>query len=255
MLLHGLFLYARMDTESYQFIFHISLAILPVKSDICTYQKTKEVHDMVRKMNQDGKTRKALVAAIEELTGEKAIYRRMPTCNYDIGEITVLKDGSIDFPDGSDIIEQLAEMRFAAEPEQTELTIELPNTITETELDALKRLIASKATLIRKAVGAESLKITVSEDKVAFPWFTLTEGNEGDETATYTAFITALVDMVKRQKRIIATEKDVENEKYAFRCFLLRLGFIGDEYKAARKILLRNLTGSSAWKGGAPNAE
>lgn len=44
---------------------------------------------MVRKMNLDGTTRKALVAAIEELTGEKAVYSRMPTCNYDIGEITV----------------------------------------------------------------------------------------------------------------------------------------------------------------------
>ncbi len=99
-------------------------------------------------------------------------------------------------------------MGFTAEPEQTELTIEIPNTLTE-----------------------------------------------GNETAAYTAFITALVDMVKRQKRITATEKDVENEKYDFRCFLLRLGFIGDEYKTARKILLRNLTGSSAWKGGAPNAE
>lgn len=210
---------------------------------------------MVRKMNLDETTRKALVATIEELTGKKAVYCRMPTCNYDIGEITVLKDGSIDFPDGSDIIEQLAEMGFVAESEQTELTIEIPNTLTESEMDALKRLIASKAALIRNAVGAESLDITVGEDKVAFPWFTLTEGNEGEETATYTAFITSLVDMVKRQKRIVATEKDVENEKYAFRCFLLRLGFIGDKYKTARKILLRSLTGSSAWKGGAPNAE
>ncbi len=33
---------------------------------------------------------------------------------------------------------------------------------------------------------------------------------------------------------------------HAFRCFLLRLGFIGDEYKTTRKILLRNLTGSYA---------
>lgn len=63
---------------------------------------------MVRKMNMDGRTRKAFVAAIEELNGEKAVYRRMPTCNYDIGDVTVLKDGSIDFPDGSDIIERLA---------------------------------------------------------------------------------------------------------------------------------------------------
>lgn len=79
--------------------------------------KPKEVHDMIRKMNLERTTRKALVASIEELTGEKAFYRRMPNCNYDIGKITVLKDGSIDFPDGSDIIERLAKMRFAAEPE------------------------------------------------------------------------------------------------------------------------------------------
>jgi hypothetical protein len=40
------------------------------------------------------------------------------------------------------------------------------------------------------------------------------------------------------------------DEKYAFRCFLLRLGFIGDEYKKSRKILLKNLSGSSAFKSG-----
>jgi len=36
----------------------------------------------------------------------------------------------------------------------------------------------------------------------------------------------------------------VENEKYPFRCFLLKLGFIGNEYKAARKILLARLEGN-----------
>lgn len=210
---------------------------------------------MVRKMNLEGTAREAMVTAISEITGAKTFYQKAPTYNFSIGDITVLRDGSIDFPDGSDIIEQLAEMGFTAETEQTELTIEIPNTLTEAELDALKRLTASKASLIRKAVGSESLDVAVCEGKVAFPWFTLTEGNEGEETASYTAFVTALVDMVKRQKRIVATEKDVENEKYAFRCLLLRLGFIGDEYKTDRKILLRNLTGSSAWKGGVPNAE
>ena len=92
----------------------------------------------------------------------------MPICNYDIGEITVLKDGSIEFPDGSDIIERLADTGITAEPEQTELTIEIPNTLTETELGALKQLIVSKVVLICKAVGAESLDITVSKNKVAF---------------------------------------------------------------------------------------
>ena len=61
--------------------------------------------------------------------------------------------------------------------------------------------------------------------------------------------------MAKNQKRVTAKDKDVDNDKYAFRCFLLRLGFIGAEYKADRKILLKNLTGSSAFKGGATDAD
>ena len=51
--------------------------------------------------------------------------------------------------------------------------------------------------------------------------------------------------------RVTAKEKDIpENPKYAFRCWLLSLGFIGSEYKAARKILLANLDGNSAFRQG-----
>ena len=57
--------------------------------------------------------------------------------------------------------------------------------------------------------------------------------------------------MTMKQKRITAKPKENENEKYAFRCFLLRLGFIGDEYKADRKLLLSKLNGSSSFKNGA----
>ena len=70
-----------------------------------------------------------------------------------------------------------------------------------------------------------------------------------------THFIAALCEMSRNAKRVIATEKDVDNEKYAFRCFLLRLGFIGAEYKAERKILLKNLTGASAFKNGGADHE
>ena len=49
---------------------------------------------------------------------------------------------------------------------------------------------------------------------------------------------------------VIKSGSAYKNEKYAFRCFLLRLGFIGEEYKVERKILLKNLTGSSAFKNG-----
>ena len=67
----------------------------------------------------------------------------------------------------------------------------------------------------------------------------------------YDTFVCKLCEMARNMKRSNATEKPVDNDKYAFRCFLLRLGFIGAEYKTERKILLKNLTGSSAFKSGA----
>ena len=53
--------------------------------------------------------------------------------------------------------------------------------------------------------------------------------------------------MAKESIRVTATEKDVESEKYAFRGFLLRLGFIGADTKAYRKLLMKNLSGSAAF--------
>ena len=59
-----------------------------------------------------------------------------------------------------------------------------------------------------------------------------------------------LCAFAKEHKRVVVREDNSENEKYAFRCFLLRMGMIGAEYKTARKVLLRNLSGSSAFKSG-----
>ena len=64
-------------------------------------------------------------------------------------------------------------------------------------------------------------------------------------------FLGRILDAAKIHKRVTAKEKETDNEKYAFRCFLLRLGFIGDEFKETRLTLLRNLTGSAAFRTGA----
>ena len=48
-----------------------------------------------------------------------------------------------------------------------------------------------------------------------------------------------------------ATDREVESEKYAFRTWLLRLGFIGTAYKNDRAILMKNLSGASAFKNAA----
>ena len=113
-------------------------------------------------------------------------------------------------------------------------------------LDNLKKLLEAKGTLIQKALGADRLTVETSEDRVSFPWWDHLPGN--DEMQAYMAFIAALCAMAKEAKRVTAKEPDAESEKYAFRCFLLRLGFIGADSKAQRKLLLQKLSGSSAFR-------
>lgn len=133
--------------------------------------------------------------------------------------------------------------------ESTRLEIEIPvDGVTDEAFVNLEKLVASKASLIKKAIGAETLPIERTESTLRFPWFTLEPGNEAAEAQAYCHFVTELCNMAKTQIRVNGIEKPVDNEKYAFRCFLLRLGFIGAEHKADRKILLSKLDGSSAFK-------
>ena len=119
---------------------------------------------------------------------------------------------------------------------------------TDGSLENLKALIAAKGNLIKKALGVDDLPLEVTDTKVSFPWFQTAP--TPDEMNAYDTFICKLCEMARNQKRVNATEKPTDNEKYAFRCFLLRLGFNAEEYKSARKILLRNLAGSSAFRSG-----
>jgi hypothetical protein len=143
------------------------------------------------------------------------------------------------------------------EPDEAyNLTIEMPRSaFTDTMLENLKRLVASKSSLIKKALNITETPLEVSDETIRFPWFT--DVTDSEAVKAYTHFVTALCEISKTQHRISAAYKPVENEKYAFRCFLLKLGFIGEEYKSDRKILLSKLTGSSAFKnptaGGADN--
>lgn len=204
---------------------------------------------MTTKMNLEGTNRKTLVAAIAEITGEKPIYRNMPTSNYDIGDITVTRDGCIICPDDSTILSDLAVKGFIAETmnKTTGLTLSLPmDGFTDNAIGNLRKLVEAKDSLIRKALGADQLDIMIEDGKVTFPWWDRLP--ESEETQAYTGFLAALCRMAREAKRVLAKETEVESEKYAFRCFLLRLGYIGEESKADRKILLRNLSGHSAFR-------
>lgn len=207
------------------------------------------------KFDVKGESRKDMVKVISDTLWIKAEYQYTPTYNYVIGDYTVTKDGTLIFPDEvnpDEVLKALAANAFypvTDEEKKTEqdesagLTIEIPADKVNTE--NLQKLLDAKGWLFRKALGIESLAFEVNGDKVSFPWFSHTAP---DLTTAYTQFVSAICRMSVEQKRITSREKSVTNEKYAFRCFLLRLGFIGDEYKQSRKLLLANLDGSSAFK-------
>ena len=220
--------------------------------------------------------RKAAAARLAEIIGGTSRYTKVPRCAYEVGPYFIEKDGTVTIPDDADLapLRTLAEegllepFEVETEPQAQEantaateadsadsdgengLTISLPmDGFNPDSLDRLIKLVDSKATLIKKALNAQRLTIRRDDDRVSFPWWD--EMPEPDEAQTYMSFIAALCKMAKEAKRVTAKEAAVESEKYAFRCFLLRLGFIGSESKAQRKILMQRLSGTAAF----PNKE
>lgn len=224
---------------------------------------------MIKHFNVSGDTRKKLVKLISSHLGIESKYLGVPSCAYSIGNYTVNKDGSLSWDEDDERTaglleaikaegftttedeeveeeEVLVEEEMEEEAEANRLCISFPKSMyDEHTLENLKNMVEGKGSLMKKAFRADSLEIVVDDEKVSFPWFELIDS---DHFNAYTQFITAITKMAREQKRILGREKEVENEKYAFRCFLLRLGFIGDEYKLTRKILLENLEGSAAFK-------
>ena len=64
----------------------------------------------------------------------------------------------------------------------------------------------------------------------------------------YIQLCLAMSQLAKDLKFASPKPQQTENEKYAFRCWMLRLGFIGEEFKTARTLLLKNVDGNGAWR-------
>ena len=214
-------------------------------------------------------------AVSEALGGWSKQYLGVPSCSYQVGDFEITRNGTLVFADRTDagmveqVLEALAKAGFACEeagkpaepeapgeaeqPDETAaagsgteaedrsdaatldgLTVSLPKeSFTEAALDNLDRLLESKGSLIRKAFGIEEAVYTLTDDRLTFAW--LTGDITPEKAKACQDFIGRLCEMAKHQKRVTAKSRAVTNEKYAFRCFLLRLGLIGAEYKTTRK--------------------
>ena len=217
---------------------------------------------MIIHYRANGKERKKLAEVIAKEIGVDAIYQGAPTFSYKMDYFTVDREGALvlddeDFGEEAErVLNAIAEAGFTPQEDEMEestgMAIQMPE-MTGDELSRLEALIESKGSLLKKAIGADSLMVGEKDGKLDFAWFKADA--TPDEVKAYMDLVTALCKMAKEAKRITAKDKPVENEKYAFRCFLLRLGFIGDEFKTSRKILLKNFTGSSAFKNGGASDE
>ena len=235
--------------------------------------------------NATGTRRKELVKKVSEaLGGWEVKYLGAPTFSYQVGDFEIDRNGALIFDDCTDtklvesVLETLAQSGFECEDAQEDiaamtnadgetdvkpeppmdnttadepisLSVSLPReSFTATALDNLDGLLESKGNLIKKAFGIEEAVYTLTDERITFNWL---HGEVTPESSKACQdFIGKLCEMARNQKRVTAKPKSYENEKYAFRCFLLRLGLIGNEYKTSRKILLQNLNGNSSWRDG-----
>ena len=230
------------------------------------------------KYHLEGRERKALLAGIREILQDTPKYMGPPTFSFEIGPYTIDRHGTLDCPDhldskqvdmlirelerdgfvGEQIGEpvKLIEQKMSEMPKQEivtprlesldRLSVEMPQDgMTPTAMDNLRRLVASKETLLKKALGTDSLPITEHADRIEFGWFRPTDDQA--EINAYSQLALGLCELARTQKRVLSSERLVESDRYTLRCLLLRIGFIGDGFKTSRKLLLRNLEGSTSY--------
>ena len=102
-----------------------------------------------------------------------------------------------------------------------------------------------------------NLHATFTKGTVEFRLFQFDEPSDGKQNGlhagqlkSYIQLCLALSQMAKMVKTASPKPQQNENPKYAMRTWLLRLGFIGDEFKTARELLTRRLDGDAAFRNG-----
>ena len=211
-------------------------------------------------------TRKQLAELIRTiLGGVKPTYLGAPTMAYKVGSVEVGRHWRVAWPadlpaPDVEMIEALAaqegyEVARDGEVEATpegaasgEAGLRLAFPIDgwdEHTQGNVRAMLASKGHLIGKALGLHALPVEVAKGEISFPWFHQTPTPEVVDATT--RLLGAMVKTASDAKRVSPKPPAGANEKYTMRCFLLRLGFIGEETKTARKVLMANLDGNAAW--------
>lgn len=100
-----------------------------------------------------------------------------------------------------------------------------------------------------------NLHATFTKGTIEFRLFQFADPSNGKqnglhagELKAYIQLCLAMSQLAKMVRTASPKPQQTDNEKYAMRCWMLRLGFIGDEFATAREILLRNMEGNASWR-------
>ena len=191
-----------------------------------------------------------------------------------------------DAPDDQEVVAETTASDSPTEPdmEPLQLTVSLPiSQHNGNSLRNLVNLIYTRAGLINKALGtsfaadqglintlaqdeglqtAEDFRkviaayegehgqvlsgISITQEVITFS--SLPETADPEKMKAFTELVAMMNKQAIDQKRIQAKAVNEENEKYALRIWLTRLGMNGPEYKVTRKILMENLSGHAAFR-------
>jgi hypothetical protein len=228
-------------------------------------------------------TRKELAHKLAQYLEVTPVYLAAPSFAYQVGAYTIDRQGRILDSTGQvvELEDLLADTKEEPVLETTALEIEIPlEGYQGQSLRNLLHIIYSKQPLIKKALDLDtdlvSEEIITALDQrpmvtlehfqkamegrncpgIDFDFaketitFKLGQGGDDPEKVEAATQLLGLVNLSARRlkQNASAKTKPTDNEKYTFRTWLLRLGMIGEEYKTARKVLLQNLSGNSAFR-------
>ena len=223
--------------------------------------------------------RREMVSRISSHLQMPAVYMRVPTCAYRIGEITVERDGSI--AGNEEMLTRIKPFLLKcgyveAEHSQPTFSSSLSDW-TVPQMINLIRLLCSRQQLIRRMMKAEDFFIepsfvqAISENPPAdnddlearlhaaistecMRNITISNGTihvfltDDVPSDASEEFFTRLLAMAKHTLRVRMSTREPESEKYAAHAFLMQLGLNGADHKELRNTLTSHLTGYAAFK-------
>lgn len=240
----------------------------------------------MKKIMTNAESRKNVVKALAEHLGETAVYVGPPSFAYQVGNITVDREGKIILEDESrteEVMTVLTECGFlgnSGEEETSYTGIRIPvGDMGAQGIINLLNMLHAKQYLINKAIGQEGFSVSDSlitdleagefqeageviafignhegsnagfaflEDTILFTGFPYTE--EPTAVKAYTALASKMVQSAGMQKRISPKPTVEENEKYYMRSWMVRIGLGGKDTKEERAFLLNRLKGHTAFR-------